>query len=246
MAALAPEAQRDTPGEPESAVASPPRPVRRWIRRGAAGVLLASGLALGGGFVWFAMRVPAEEVKLDRAADGIVVLTGGASRIADAIELLASGRGQRLLITGVHQATRWGEISRLLPEHEQLVRCCVDLDRSAINTLGNAVQARRWAEQRGFKSLIIVTSNYHMPRAMAEVGHQLPTVLLIPFPVITERLRSEPWWHGTKARLLLSEYVKYIYAMARMRVDPDAVPGWDGTSAPSFPLFRMSAHRSRS
>ena len=124
--------------------------------------------------------MPAEEAPLTRNADGIVALTGGASRIADAIELLASGRGKRLLISGANRATNSNEISRLNPEFERWVRCCVDFDRS-LNTLGNAIETKRWAERRGFRSLIVVTSNYHMPRALAEIAHQLPDVALVPF-----------------------------------------------------------------
>ena len=96
--------------EPES-----PAPARVWLRRLVGGVaLLAIGcvLALGVGFVWFVRHVPVEEVALDRNADGIVVLTGGASRVADALELLAEGRGTRLLISGVHPATNATEIAR--------------------------------------------------------------------------------------------------------------------------------------
>ena len=108
--------------------------------------------------------MPAEEVVLTRDADGIVVLTGGASRVADAIELLAAGRGRRLLISGVNRATNRSEISRLNPEFTRVVGCCVDFDRS-LNTLGNAVETRRWTQARGFRSLIVVTSNYYMPSA---------------------------------------------------------------------------------
>ncbi len=103
-------------------------------------------LLMGLGFLWFVWQVPAEEVTLNRDADGIVALTGGASRIADAIELLASGRGKRLLISGAYRATNSKEISRLNPEFERWVRCCVDFDRS-LNTLGNAIETKRWAEQ---------------------------------------------------------------------------------------------------
>jgi uncharacterized SAM-binding protein YcdF (DUF218 family) len=180
----------------------------------------AAALALGLGFLWFVWRVPADEVALDRNADGIVALTGGASRIADAIELLASGRGKRLLISGANRATSSNEISRLNPEFERWVRCCVDFDRS-VNTLGNAIETRRWAESRGFRSLIVVTSSYHMPRALAEISHQLPDVALVPFPVVTVRQRAEPWWTGgATARLMLSEYVKYIFAKLRMGLNP--------------------------
>jgi len=192
---------------------------RRLVRHiGRSGLLLcaAVGLALAGGFAWFIWRVPAYEVRLSGDADGIVALTGGASRITDAIELLASGRGQRLLISGLNRTTSSHEISRLNPEFEKWVRCCVDFDRS-VNTLGNAIEIKRWVERRGFHSLIVVTSNYHMPRALAEIAHQLPGVALLPFPVITEKQRAEPWWTSrATARLMLTEYVKLIFARLRM------------------------------
>ena len=186
-------------------------------------VLCALGvLLIGLGFVWFVRHVPAEEVSPTRNADGIVALTGGASRIADAIELLASGRGKRLLISGAYRATNSNEISRLNPEFERWVRCCVDFDRS-LNTLGNAIETKRWAQSRGFRSLIVVTSNYHMPRALAEIAHQLPDVALVPFPVVTDRQRAERWWvgWGTTRRMFI-EYVKFVFAKLRMGVNPAA------------------------
>jgi uncharacterized SAM-binding protein YcdF (DUF218 family) len=179
-------------------------------------------LLIGLGFLWFVRHVPAEEVSLTRDADGIVALTGGASRIADAIELLASGRGKRLLISGAYRATNSNEISRLNPEFERWVRCCVDFDRS-LNTLGNAIETKRWAQSRGFRSLIVVTSNYHMPRALAEIAHQLPDVALVPFPVVTDRQRAERWWvgWGTTRRMFI-EYVKFVFAKLRMGLNPAA------------------------
>jgi uncharacterized SAM-binding protein YcdF (DUF218 family) len=193
-----------------------PRPLLR--RLGWSTLVLCASVVLlvGLGFLWFIRQVPAEEVTLTRDADGIVALTGGASRIADAIELLASGRGKRLLISGAYRATNSTAISRLNPEFERWVRCCVDFDRS-LNTLGNAIETKRWAEHRGFRSLIVVTSNYHMPRALAEIAHQLPRVVLVPFPVVTDRQRAEAWWtDGVAARRMVTEYVKYVFAKFRM------------------------------
>jgi len=199
------------------------RAARRLLRRlgrSAIAMCAIALLVLAGGFALFLWSLPADEIVLQRDADGIVVLTGGASRISDAIELLAAGRGKRLLISGVNRATTSGEISRLIPDYGRMVSCCVDFDRS-LNTLGNAIETKHWAESRGFRSLIVVTSNYHMPRAIAEIAHQLPDVALLPFPVIADKLHAEPWWtHGTTMKLMFSEYLKYVVAQMRIRLDP--------------------------
>jgi uncharacterized SAM-binding protein YcdF (DUF218 family) len=180
-------------------------------------------VVLIGGFVWFALHIARKESPLDLRADGIVALTGGASRISDAVELLASGRGRRLLITGVSPSTNTAELVRLAPGHDRLFGCCIDLGYAAVNTVGNAAETRRWARERGFHSLVVVTSSYHMPRAMLEIGHRLPDVTLIPFPVVAGQSRAEPWWSNAgTAKILIVEYLKFIVAAARIGLEPAA------------------------
>jgi uncharacterized SAM-binding protein YcdF (DUF218 family) len=216
-----PEHARTAGGPGQGVPRSRLRRIARVLSAAVLALLAAAALAFAGGFLWFVRAVPDAEVALTRDADGIVVLTGGASRIADAVELLANGHGKRLLITGVHRATSSSEIARVLPRYQPLLACCVDLDHSAVNTLGNAAETRRWVKSRGFQSLIVVTSSYHMPRTMAELGRQLPDVQLIAFPVVTDKLRAEPWWDSIPtAKLMFSEYLKYIIAQVRMRLDP--------------------------
>ncbi|MFN3656769.1 MAG: YdcF family protein [Pseudolabrys sp.] len=194
----------------------------RWIGFLTMTAAIVGALVLAVGFVFFSLSIPNEEVRIDREADGIVVLTGAAARIPDAIELLAGERGKRLLITGVHHTIGAREIARLTPLYSKYFICCIDLDRSALNTFGNALETRRWAHAHNFTSLIVVTSNWHMPRAMAELAHQLPEVELVAYPVISEKVKTEPWWqYADTARLLFAEYLKYLFAHVRMRFDQD-------------------------
>jgi uncharacterized SAM-binding protein YcdF (DUF218 family) len=197
-----------------------PRRPRGWLRVSIVAPLAIAFVAAGIGFVAFLSQVRGVEIQPAHNADGIVVLTGGSSRVSDAMELLAAGYGKRLLISGVHPTNAASDISRSLPDnHQALVNCCVDLDRSAVNTRSNAAETRRWAHERGFKSLIVVTSNYHMPRAIVELSHAMPDIELIPFAVVGDKWRDEPWWMGGGTlRLLLSEYIKYVAAEVRVRL----------------------------
>jgi uncharacterized SAM-binding protein YcdF (DUF218 family) len=201
---------------------SPDAPVtapRGRLRKAVVAALATLFVAVILGFVFFLTQLRGTEVKPAQTADGIVVLTGGSSRVSDAMELLADGYGKRLLISGVRRTNGAIDISRSLPDNQSLLSCCVDLDRSAINTRSNAAETRRWVHERGFKSLIVVTSNYHMPRAIVELSHAMPDTTLIPYAVVGDKWRDEPWWNNSATfRLVLSEYAKYLVANLRVRL----------------------------
>src|ERR1700760_3805637 len=198
-----------------------PSPRKGW-RAVIASLLVVGIVATAAGFFGFLSQLRGTEARPPRNADGIVVLTGGSSRVSDAMELLADGYGRRLLTSGVHPASTASDISRsdisrAVPGSQSLFNCCVDLDRSALSTRSNASETKRWASERGFKSLIVVTSNYHMPRAVLEMSHAMPDIALIPYAVVGEKWRDDPWWeNGATFRLVLSEYVKYIAAGLRV------------------------------
>lgn len=211
-----------------SSATKKPRDSKRPPPRGGRAVLscvFVIVLAACAGFAWFLARVSSAESQPSQNADGIVVLTGGSSRVSDAMDLLAAGYGKRLLISGVHPTNGLNDIQRSLPDSQRLLACCVDLDRSAVNTRSNATETRRWVQERNFQSLIVVTSNYHMPRAIVELSNAMPDIKLVPFAVIGDKWREEPWWaSGAALRLLLSEYAKFLFAEFRVMIGdkPDA------------------------
>lgn len=205
-----------------NAASEGPRSLRRVLRRLFNTAMLGAALALGClalGFVAFVATLDRSETEPSRHAEGIVALTGGADRIADAVALLAKGHADRLLISGVNPSTSRLEIGRLAPEARKLLDCCIELGYAAANTVGNAAETSRWARAHNIHSLIVVTSNYHMPRALAEIGNALPEVELIAFPVVAEPSRPGGWrLDGQRFRLVLAEYLKYLAALARMRL----------------------------
>ena len=176
------------------------------------GLLLAAML----GFLMFRAlirHVPAQDV---RRADAIVALTGGEARIPEAVRLLAQGKGRRLLISGVNPTTTRKELSGLAPNNQHLFRCCIDLGREARDTVGNADETSQWMRERRFKSLIVVTADYHMPRSLAELRRALPNVELIPYPVQPRNVHVNAWWaYPGTLQLLLGEYMKFMPAFAR-------------------------------
>ncbi|MEM7299970.1 MAG: YdcF family protein [Pseudomonadota bacterium] len=180
------------------------------------GVFIGAGLALGG-FAKFTQTVRTYEAPQSlETYDGIVVLTGGSQRIAAGLELLRTNKAKRLLISGVNKDTSEKAILNLTDESASLFECCVDLDREAANTVGNATEAANWAKKHGFERLIIVTSDYHLPRSMLEMRRAMPKARLQPLGVSFDRLKQDGWYRDSEAmRLLVSEYTKYVGARLR-------------------------------
>ena len=180
-----------------------------------AAILLLVMLIIG--FIVFANSVDRERVEPAHAADGIAVLTGGMARIDEAMKLLAKGKAKRVLITGVNQATTKEQLKRLASQGGQYFACCVDIDKEALNTIDNATETAQWAALHRYGSIIVVTSNYHMPRALAELARAIPGVTLVPYPVVDNNVHVERWWtYPGTTRLLLSEYLKYLPALGRL------------------------------
>jgi uncharacterized SAM-binding protein YcdF (DUF218 family) len=180
-------------------------------------LLLLAVVLLLIGFLLFADSLEREHRDPERSADGIAVLTGGVSRIDEAMKLLARHKAKRLLITGVNRTTTTEELKQLSSQGDQYFSCCVDIDYEARNTIDNATETSQWVARHRYGSVIVVTSNYHMPRALAELQRVMPEVTLIPYAVVDNNVHLDHWWtYPGTTRLLFSEYVKYLLALGRL------------------------------
>jgi len=183
-------------------------------------ILLASW---GAGLLAFANRVANSTPPPDPPqADAIVALTGASIiRLEAAEALLEEGLGQRLLISGVNRETTRKQVrATLIADNraaaDRAFDCCVDLGFEAENTLGNARETAPWVARHHYHTLIVVTADYHMPRALLELKAAMPSVILYPFPVATEAVDARRWWASPdQARRLVLEYSKYLVILTR-------------------------------
>ena len=150
-------------------------------------------------------------------ADAIVALTGPSSeRVNAAVRLLDQDKGDRLLISGVNREVRRQELRALTPGSSRLFNCCVDLGFEAEDTEGNAQEIATWARTHGYDDLIVVTSDYHMPRSLLEIRSVAPEIKLHGYAVETPSLDNSRWWKvAVTARRMTLEYMKYLAALAR-------------------------------
>ncbi|WP_341915257.1 YdcF family protein [Ferrovibrio terrae] len=199
----------------------------RWL------VLLAVLCLLWlGGSIAYVERVELLAPPTEAPTDAIVVLTGGAARMGTALRLLHDGKAERLLVSGVAQTTTKASLQQAalptMPDAAQassnwqgidlqlLFECCVDLGFEADDTAGNAAETVSWATARGYKTIRLVTANYHMPRALVEFGRIPSGITILPHPVRSDAMRVEDWWQRRTATVfLLGEYSKYIAALLR-------------------------------
>lgn len=152
------------------------------------------------GFAWFGIFLPQP---LDgRQTDAIVVLTGGAGRIDRGIALLQDGSAKRMLISGVDRSVRPVELAVQYKAPESLFSCCITLGREAIDTRSNGLETARWLERRDYKTVRLITTDWHMRRAALELRQSMPDGKVT---IVYDAVPSRP-----SLTILAREYNKYL------------------------------------
>ncbi len=175
-------------------------------------------LAWIGGFFYFAGQIEALAPSGSKA-DAIVVLTGGGNRINTGLDLLQAGQAHKMFISGVDSRVSQAKIISLWKDGQKRpTPCCLTLGHEARNTEQNALESAQWVQKEKIGSLHLVTSSYHMPRALFEFRNELPGVKIMPYPVPptgTEFAAKGGFWP-----LVFVEYNKTLLAMARSALRP--------------------------
>lgn len=164
------------------------------IRRSIAAILLVWIL----GFAWFALLLP--QPAAIAPTDAVVVLTGGANRIDRALEILKSGKSDKMLISGVDRDVKPPELAAQYPGSGKYFDCCIDLGFQSVDTRSNALETADWVKRNKVKSLRLVTHDWHMRRARFELNRALPSGIA----VTNDAVATQP-----SLGALFKEYNKY-------------------------------------
>jgi uncharacterized SAM-binding protein YcdF (DUF218 family) len=192
-------------------------------------VILRSALVLGllliGGFFVFAAMMPRDGAfdldeararmgDIPRSEIGIVVFTGGGGqRIERALRLYEQAVADRVLISGTHPRVRKEDLRDTGVWNT--IECCVDLGPRAKTTIGNAREASDWADQRGYRGIYLVTSEFHLPRAIVEMRGRSGDLTVIGVPVASNYLPQDWYASPSALKLLGLEYLKFLVASVR-------------------------------
>ena len=182
-------------------------------------IAFLTGLALlwAGGLALFIAALPQPGATASGPVEGVAVYTGGGgARISSAMAIFADGAGERLLISGVHPDTSAARLSEFWVGPKEQFDCCVDLGRDALSTEGNAGELSAWAASHQFNNIILVTSDYHMPRALTVTRARMPDATIIPFAVASGYLNDKGRPASSQAVLKLAgEYTKFLLARVK-------------------------------
>lgn len=193
----------------------------------------AAAAALGAwiiGLVCFGDTIPRTVTDGATHTDAIVVLTGGSERLRTGVRLLAENKADRLFVSGVHPAVdrkRLLQVSgeQVSGEAAHRVAGRIDAGHDAVDTLGNAEETRSWMREKGFHTLRLVTSSYHMPRSLMEFERALPDAVVIPHPVFSTQLNHGAWWQSpATALLVISEFNKYLLSLLSVGLSNALLP----------------------
>ncbi len=155
----------------------------------------------------------------------IVILTGGTNRIKNGLKIINNSKvskkiNYKILVSGTGIGFTKSSLKKKLGPNfnPKLIQCCIDLDSVSKNTFTNAIETYKWTKKNDIKEFILITSNYHMPRAILEFNNIMPNLKIYTYAIIPEKHNIENWLSSYQTfSLIFKEYCKYIVASLRIK-----------------------------
>ena len=162
----------------------------------------------------------------NKESSNIVILTGGTNRIKDGFKIIENFKKSRkinfkILVSGTGKGfTKSSLVRQIEPNfNPKLIECCIHLDSVSKNTYTNAKETSKWVQKYNIKKFILITSNYHMPRAILEFKNIMPNKKIYTFPIKPRKHNIEKWLSSYQTfSLVFKEFCKYIVASARIKI----------------------------
>lgn len=171
------------------------------------------------GFVIFCLYAFSFKYTAQQHSDAVVVLTGGTNRIKTGLDLMQKTNANYMLISGVNK-----EVSQieLFPNESEENLKKITLGYEALDTVGNAQEIKSWIKGKNIKSILVVTSFYHMPRSIVEIKKANKDLTIRPWTVFPKSFNESVDWIKTRyAWLLFIEYHKYLFVQLKYLIRKD-------------------------
>jgi uncharacterized SAM-binding protein YcdF (DUF218 family) len=182
--------------------------------------LILSSLWLGG-FLYFINYIN-KQGNIPHKSEAIVVLTGGSDRVKEGMSLLIKNIAPLMFISGANVDVRAEDLlqdTETPKEYWDVLKHYIVIGKQAVDTYGNAKEAEQWLITNNIKSFILITSNYHMPRALIEFSRLDSNIKIFPYPITSPNIETNQWWkYSNSLKFLINEYHKYLAAMIRINL----------------------------
>ena len=155
----------------------------------------------------------------------VVILTGGTNRIKEGFEVIykldkKSISNLKVLVSGTGKGfSKLSLQEKLNPNFDfRLIKCCVELDGVSQDTYSNAVETSKWVSKNNIEEILLITSNYHIPRSILEFQNKMPNLKILYYPITPKQHQINKWLKSFETfSLIFIEYCKYIIANVRIK-----------------------------
>ena len=174
------------------------------------------------GLIKYKENILSTKKYMSKKSSNIVILTGGTNRIKDGLKIVnkfekSSTFNSKILVSGTGKGFTKMSLAKNIDFDFNLIECCIELDSISTNTYSNAFETLKWVKKNNISEFILITSNYHMPRAFLEFKYRMPNLKIFTYPITPKKHNINNWLSSFQTfSLVLSEYCKFLVANLRI------------------------------